>query len=100
MLLPSQKIKRTDQEQLAMLDKNIKKLYKQAKSRQRTRSTVIEDEVSKQNRRQQRRLSEKREIAQELDFEQSLIEESLCEGGKYTEYCNEYCGCFDDVYLT
>ena len=46
-----------------------------SQSRQRPRSTVIEDEVNKSERRQQRRLSEKRLIEDELELEQEIQEE-------------------------
>ena len=41
-----------------------------------------------------KRLSEKRLIESELELELEE-QEGLCQGGLYTEYCNDSCGCYD-----
>lgn len=52
--------------------KELKQIYKQSKGRERTRSTVFSDETDKANRRQQRRLTEKKEIDSALDDETQM----------------------------
>lgn len=52
--------------------KELKDIYKQCKPRDRTRSTVFEDDVEKSEKRQQRRLSERREIESAIGEENDI----------------------------
>lgn len=86
-------------------------LYRQAKGRQRIRSTFFEDEIHKQDRRGNRRQNEKQLIDEELQLEEDMelsldaeCEEAICGGcykctpvwdsGEPWEICDEHCeGC-------
>lgn len=59
--------------------KELKQIYKQSKSRERTRSTMFYDDTDKADRRQQRRLTEKREIESALDNEIEAIDYDIDE---------------------